>query len=61
MVALCYHGFFVFIGGLLIAVCRPLLIILPQTAETFVPVPVTPLREPGDKEKMLHRLPDRRK
>ncbi|MCI6435511.1 MAG: hypothetical protein MR828_12300 [Clostridiales bacterium] len=57
MSAFCWHGFFVLIGGLLIAVCRPLLIILPRNAETFGPVPVTPF---GNREakKELHRLLD---
>ena len=57
MSAICWHGFFVLIGGLLIAVCRPLLIILPRNAETFAPVPVTPF---GNREakKELHRLLD---
>ena len=40
---------FALIGGLLIAVCEPLLIFFPQNAETFSPVPAPP-REPGIKE-----------
>ena len=49
---------FVFTGGLLIAVCRPRLYFFPRKAEAFAPVPVNPLREPGDKGKKLQRLLD---
>ena len=49
---------FLFTGGLQIAVCRPRLYFYPRNAEAFAPVPVNPLREPGDKGKKLQRLLD---
>ena len=43
-------AFFVFIGGLLIAVCRPLLIFFPQNAEASAPVPVSPFGNRGKRK-----------
>ena len=50
---------FVFTGGLLIAVCRPRLYFYPRNAEAFAPVPVNPLREPGDKGKKAAKIAGR--